>query len=128
MAREIKKVQTYQDKLLKLIPSEIIGAYVFLQGVIPKEHGKWGTTVVSLILLIMTPIYLRRIQKVKLNNQLIATTISFGVWVYSLGGPFQYWNIYQPWLSSVILVLWTLAVPMIVVKAQDRPTNTPQPA
>lgn len=121
MARQIKDIQSYQDRLLKLIPSEIIGAYVFLQGVIPKEQGKWGTSIVALILMIMTPFYFKRIQKVARNNQLAVTTISFAVWIYSLGGPFQYWNIYQPWLSSVILVLWTLAVPMLVNPQEGKP-------
>ncbi len=114
MAREIKPVQNYQDRLLKLIPSEIVGAYIFLQGVIPQAYGKWGTTVVALILLIMTPLYLDRIQKVKRNDQVIITSISFVVWLYSLGGPFRFWGVYEAWISSVILVLWTLAVPLLV--------------
>ncbi|MCK5241137.1 hypothetical protein KAR34_01680 [bacterium] len=113
MAREITDAQNYQDRLLKLIPSEIIGAYLFLQGVIPKEHGKWGTSIVVFILCIMTPLYLKRIQNVNKKNQLVVTTISFLVWVYSFGGPFTFWGIYQPWLGSIILVLWTMTVPLV---------------
>jgi len=113
MARQIKELQNYQDRLLKLIPSEIIGAYLFLQGVIPGEQAKWGTLIVAVILWIMTPFYLKRIQKVDGKPQLIITTISFVVWVYSLGGPFAYWGIYQAWLGSVILVLWTMTVPLV---------------
>jgi magnesium-transporting ATPase (P-type) len=112
MAREIKTVQNYQDRLLKLIPSEIVGAYIFLQGVIPQAYARWGTTVVAFILLVMTPLYLNRIQKVKRADQVMITTISFVVWLYSLGGPFQFWGLYEAWISSVILVLWTLAVPL----------------
>jgi hypothetical protein len=114
MAREIKEVQNYQDRLLKLIPSEIVGAYMVLQGIIPADKAKWATTMVSGILLLFTPLYLNRIQKVNRPLQLGVTTLSFGVWVYSLGGPFQYWGLYQAWLGSVILVLWTLLVPILV--------------
>jgi hypothetical protein len=114
MAREIREVQDYQDRLLKLIPSEIVGAYMVLQGIIPQAQAKWATTIVAAILLIMAPLYLNRIQKVRRGSQLVVTTISFAVWVYSLGGPFQSWGLYQAWLGSVVLVLWTLAVPLIV--------------
>jgi magnesium-transporting ATPase (P-type) len=129
MAREIKDYQSYQDRLLKLIPSEIVGAYMVLQGIIPAASAKWGTLIVSAILLIMTPAYLYRLQGVQRFSQLGVTTVSFAVWVYSLGGPFQYWNLYQPWIGSTILVLWTLTVPMIVNPQTDQnPTPTPTPA
>jgi hypothetical protein len=114
MAREIKDVQNYQDRLLKLIPSEIVGAYMVLQGVIPPAQAKWGTTVVSGILFLLTPLYLKRLMQVNRLSQLLVTALSFAVWVYSLGGPFQYWGLYQPWLGSVVLILWTLIVPLLV--------------
>ncbi|MCD4814236.1 hypothetical protein K8S19_11160 [bacterium] len=114
MAREIKDVQNYQDRLLKLIPTEIIGAYLFLQGVVPTEHARWGTTVIALILCIMTPFYLKRIQNVNRISQRVVTTISFIVWVYSLGGPFFLWGVYEAWIGSALLVLWTMTVPLLV--------------
>jgi hypothetical protein len=120
MAREIKDVQNYQDRLLKLIPSEIVGAYMVLQGIIPAAQAKWGTTVISLILMILTPFYLNRIQNVKRLAQLIVTTISFAVWVYSLGGPFQLWGLYQSWIGSTVLIIWTITVPMIVNPKADQ--------
>ena len=119
MAREIREVQDYQDRLLKLIPSEIVGAYMVLQGIIPAAQAKWATTVVSGILFLLTPLYLNRLQNVQRISQLLVTTVSFAVWVYSLGGPFQYWGWYQSWLGSVVLILWTLIVPLLV---------NPQPA
>ena len=64
MAREIKTTEPYLGKLLKLIPSEIIAAYMAIQGFIPEDSAKWGLTVVSLVLLIITPFYLKSVQKV----------------------------------------------------------------
>jgi hypothetical protein len=127
MAREIKEVQNYQDRLLKLIPSEIVGAYMVLQGIVPAAQAKWATTIISAILLLFTPLYLNRIQKVNRLPQLVITTFSFAVWVYSLGGPFQYWGLYQAWLGSVILILWTVLVPMLV-NPQTPQANPPRPA
>lgn len=122
MARQIKNDQNYQDRLLKLIPSELVGAYTVIGGIIPQAQAKWGTLITSAILLILTPLYLLRLQGVTRPEQLAVTTISFAVWVYSLGGPFQYWGLYQPWLGSVVLVLWTVIVPLIV---NPRPVRRP---
>jgi hypothetical protein len=114
MPREIKEAQNYKDRLLKLIPSEIVAAYMVLAGIIPLASAKWGTLIVSIILLILVPFYLWKIHNVTRSSQIIVTSISFVVWVYSLGGPFQFWNLYQAWIGSVILVLWTLIVPLAI--------------
>ena len=122
MAREIKVDQNYRDRLLKLIPSEIVAAYMVLAGIIPQDYAKWGLLIVSVILLVLVPFYLKLFQKVDRILQIIITTISFAVWVYSLGGPFKEWGIYYAWLSSVILILWTLIVP-IFVNPQPQPSG-----
>ncbi len=114
MPREIKEAQNYKDRLLKLIPSEIVAAYMVLAGIIPLASAKWGTLIVSIILLILVPFYLWKIHNVTRSSQIIVTSISFVVWVYSLGGPFQFWNLYRAWIGSVILVLWTLIVPLAI--------------
>lgn len=43
MAKQINPDQTYRDKLLKLIPSEIVAAYMVLIGIIPENYSKWRT-------------------------------------------------------------------------------------
>lgn len=117
MARQIKPDQTYRDKLLKLIPSEIVAAYMVIIGIIPDNYAKWGTLIVSIVLLILTPFYLKRLEKVANNVQVVFCSLSFVVWVYSLGGlggPFAQWNVYEPWIGSIVLILWTLMVPLFV--------------
>jgi hypothetical protein len=122
MAREIKEDQKYKDRLLKLIPSEIVAAYLVLSRIIPEGSARWGTLIVSIVLLVLVPFYLWRMHDVRRTSQLIITMLSFVVWVYSLGGgPFEAWQLYQPWIASVILVLWTLVIPLVV-------NPKPQPA
>lgn len=114
MARQIKRDQHYRDKLLKLIPSEIVAAYMVVMGIIPENSAQWGTLIVSLVLLILTPFYLKRFEKVTNNIQIVMCSLSFVVWVYSLGGPFVHWNVHQPWIASIVLILWTLVIPLFV--------------
>ncbi len=117
MARQIKPVESYRNKLLKLIPSEIVAAYMVVIGIIPENYSKWGTLIVSLVLFILTPFYLKRLEKIANNVQVVFCSFSFVVWVYSLGGlggPFAHWNLYQPWIGSNVLIIWTLMVPLFV--------------
>lgn len=119
MGREIKPKEEYLGRLLKLIPSEIVAAYMAIQGIIPKESAKWGLTVISVILLIITPYYLKTKQKVGKKSQVLISTLSFIVWLYAIGGPFKYWNIQIDWVSSVIMVFWTMLVPQFFKPETD---------
>jgi len=114
--RQIKTDQNYRDILLKLIPSEIIAAYIILSGIIPEAEMKWGLLIISAAMLALVPLYLWRIQKVMAAGQLIASTLAFAVWVYSLGGPFVQWGIYKPWIGSAALILWTVVIPLFFRK------------
>ncbi len=77
MAREIKVNQDYKSKLLKLIPSEIIAAYLVIEGIIPENRKFIGTLVLSLVLLVMVPLYLKKIYKVKRLGQHVFVMIAF---------------------------------------------------
>ncbi len=123
MAREIKTDQDYKGKLLKLIPSEIVAAYLAIQGFVPEESAKWGLTILSVVLLIITPLYLKFVQNVAKNAQVIVSTLSFVVWVYALGGPFAIWNIHEAWIASVILLLWTTFIPQFFKTSAVAPAD-----
>jgi hypothetical protein len=115
MSREINPTQPYQDKLVKLIPTEIVGAYLVLSGIIPKqpENALGGLgLVVFLVLLALTPLYLWRISKVTHALQLIVSTISFGVWVNTINPIISI--ISKNSIPAIILILWTLIIPLFV--------------
>jgi hypothetical protein len=76
------------------------------------------------VLLVLTPIYLVKIHNVRIKAQIVLTTLSFPVWVYTIGGPFQMAGIYQPQIASCILVLWTLIIPLVI--APDRGAEEPK--
>ena len=111
MARQIKTTEDYMGRLLKLIPSEMVTAYMAIQGFIPGEQAKLGLSVISLVILVLTPLYLKFVQKVESNTQVAISTLSFIVWLYGIGGPFVYFNVHEPWIASTVLLLWTTFVP-----------------
>jgi hypothetical protein len=130
MAREVNQTQAFADKLVKLIPTEIVGAYMVIAGILGvtigtdpaslKTEDKVLIQVGFFALLVLTPIYLWKSSGVRNKVQLIVTSSSFVVWVYTLGGPFTLWQLpgigrmYHQKTAAIILVLWSLASPWFV--------------
>ena len=125
MSRSIDKENSFVQVLLKLIPSEVIAVFIFVQGVMPRllvPH-----LVVALLLVAITPLYLSRAMGVRSQVQLVVSTISLVVWIYAMGaGPLRFvrapW--YEPWHGAVALAVWTLVPPMFLagkpVEGQSR--------
>ncbi len=137
MAREINDTQPYSDKLVKFIPTEIVGAYLMLAGFLgfgPGVSSDAGIPhindvlilVVFFFFLALVPVYLWVVSSVRHIIQIVVATISFGVWVYSLGGPFEVWGLQNPTIASVILVLWTF-VPPLLISPNTQPPAPPAP-
>jgi hypothetical protein len=110
-------VDSYVDRLLKYVPAESVALYLTLQGiVISGAEGPslnswlWGILGIGLI---GTPIYLWRIVKVGKIAQLLVSTAAFCVWVFALGGAFASLSWYEPFIGSLVLVVFTFFVPLI---------------
>jgi hypothetical protein len=107
----------YKDRLLKYIPAEVVAAYLAIQGIIPSITGPGASQtalwIAFLVLLFLTPFYLMRVQNVSKRVQLAISTVSFAIWVFSVGGPFAFFPWYQSAMGAVVLLLFTFAVPII---------------
>lgn len=130
MGRQFSQAQSYADKLMKIVPTEIVGAYMVLAGIIGYPPGATEFVIVPAgisddalrafliqftfaALLVLTPVYLIRVGHVTSRSQILLSCATFVVWVYSLGGPFVVWGCYYPLMGSVVLVLWALTVPLL---------------
>jgi hypothetical protein len=112
VSRSIDKENSFVQVLLKLIPSEVIAVFIFVQGVMPR-------LLVALLLVAITPLYLSRAMGVRSRVQLVVSTISLVVWIYAMGaGPLRFvrapW--YEPWHGAVALAVWTLVPPMFLAR------------
>jgi hypothetical protein len=125
MGREVTdQEKSYFDKAVKLVPTEIVGAYVVLLGMIGASSASAAVPadslsriliqVVFFVMLILVPLYLIFISKVTNKVQIIVTTIAFIIWGYTLGGPFAVWGIYEPKVAAVLLTVWSLVIPLVV--------------
>jgi len=118
MGRSIEG-DSFLHAVLKLIPSEVIAVFVFVQGVMPRSLAP--QLAVSLLLVAMTPLYLRFAAGVRSRAQLVVSTVSLAVWIYALGlGPVRFLGppFYEPWYGSVALALWTLVPSMLLTRGE----------
>jgi hypothetical protein len=80
----------YRMRLLKYIPAEVVAVYLTVASILSTMGANdprripvlW---IVSTILFLLTPLYLSRIEKVTKVQQLAISTLSFAVWVFTLG-------------------------------------------
>ena len=115
MGRTIEQENSFLQVLLKLIPSELIAVFIFVQGVLPRIF--LPHLLVALVLVGITPLYLARAAGVKSRTQLVVSTLSFVVWIYAMGiGPLRFVRppFYEPWHGAVALAVWTLVPPMFL--------------
>jgi len=126
MPRTVKADDDYRNTLVKLIPSEIVGAYLVFDGIIPPQQ-ELGRLIVTAMLLVFTFLYLRFLNKVKKILQLAVTMVAFLVWVYSIKGSiFDLWELYIPYVASSLLVGWTLLIPVVFLKPEQQPPTKNQ--
>jgi len=123
MARTVNKADSYMSRLLKHIPSEIVMAYIAIDGVLRTTYNPniWAERemlskvlwIVCAALTIITPFWLWRVMGVRRLPQLLVSTLSVPVWLFALGGPFALLDWYQPAFGAIVLPLYTLIVPII---------------
>lgn len=113
----------YKSILIKLIPSEIVAAYVTCVSLIYtlSSPQKWHWAII-IFLTFLTPIYLYKISKVIKINQLIYSTIGFIVWAFSIKLPLitdETTSKEYQILISVILIIYTLLLPLFFLKKRN---------
>lgn len=123
MARTVNAADDYLSRVLKHIPSEIVMAYVAIDGVLRTSYNTnvWAERQTLLTLLwiilaaltILTPFWLWRVMRVRRPAQLFISTLSVPVWLFALGGPFALLDWYEPAFGAIVLPLYTLIIPII---------------
>jgi len=105
--------EDYLGRLVKYVPTEIVGLYLAVNGVLPKAEPPSFTALwwVFGICWVLTPVYLwfatRDAQKRPLPLQVGLASIAFPVWVFAIGGPFVSLAWYQGYIASIVLFFVT---------------------
>ncbi len=112
------QIQSYMERLVKLIPAEIIGLYLVGQGIIPPAEKValvvWSIICLGLVVLVRAKATGDRANSISPQWSAVAvSTISFVIWVYNMPGPFQAFNLAVPFVGSLAVLVWTFIVPFL---------------
>ncbi len=108
--------RSYLDKLMKMIPGEVVGLYLVGSGFINKDERLtilvWS--VLCLFGVVLTKAY-GTADPVNAKppdwTHVLISSIAFVIWVYTMGGPFASYNIASPRIGSLLVLAWTFFVP-----------------
>lgn len=102
----------YLDRVLKYVPAEVVAVYLATAGLMAPSKVPWLEWTVFGFMLLMTPVYLRRVLKVTRWQQLVVSTVAFAIWVFAAndGGPFRYLVTSTQPYAGVLAFLFTFAV------------------
>jgi len=113
------EIDTYFDKVVKYIPADIVGAWVAVTGLVssardvPRQTILWVAFGIGLILTAWWTLKQAAAPgRPAPVTQVIISTGAFAVWVFALGGPFQFVPGREVY-GSLLLILYTLVVALI---------------
>jgi hypothetical protein len=111
----------YVSQIVKLIPTEIVGVYLGIQNLLSsltEPTRAYSQFVIFLVILGITPFYLKLAAAMTDKKQLLIAIISYCIWGISLGGPFAYYlesvhsQISAQMLGGGLIMIYTLIVPL----------------
>ena len=115
-----QEIDSYSDKLIKYIPSEIVAAWIAVTGIVEGAADIPATTVLWILLVIFTIITAFWIAKQTseqgkppAKTQITISTGAFLVWSFALGEPFSSLSFYNPAYGSILLVVYTLVIALV---------------
>jgi hypothetical protein len=122
-----KNADEYLDRLLKLIPSDVVGIYLIGRQISDAQNATHWWAFICLALVIVIRIIATRESKnpSKNNNQglnslsgiqwptVFISSFSFIIWVYTLGDYLPWLNFIPSWTASLALLVWTVLVPYL---------------
>jgi hypothetical protein len=117
---ETLTIDSYYDKLLKYIPADVVAAWIVVNALITGASGIATATFLWVafgIGVILTAVWTWKLTslpgKTTAWTQILISTGAFIVWVFALGGPFVTLSFYKPIYGALLMILYTLVVPLI---------------
>lgn len=111
-----EEAKDYLSRLIKLIPGEVVGLYLVGSGLIPKNQpislAIW--TFICLLAVVVVTVYgTTDPEKHEPPDwiHVLISSVSFVIWVYTLGGAFAAYNLEVPYIGSLAVLVWTFFVP-----------------
>jgi hypothetical protein len=107
---------SYAERLIKLIPAEVVAIYLFGVGTIPSDNfiAILGWSATCLALVVIARAFATRDAAQHLPPQWAAVSIScvsFLIWIFTMPGPLQGFGVLPSFVGSLVIAVWTFVVP-----------------
>lgn len=113
-------VDGYSERLIKLVPTEVIGVYFSMITLLKSSSDQVAALVPWLVFgfgAAATLFYLRVTLKVLDQRQLALSVIAFCVWAFTIGEPFSQYGWYNGTYAGLLLIAYTFVAPQVPVGA-----------
>ena len=107
-----KEGDEYVQRLIKLIPSEVLALYLTFHEIATSWLGIWALICLALVILVRTVGTHKAGKPIQFISVAVAA-ISFVIWVYATGGYFLQFKPPEnlPGITSVSVGVWTFIIP-----------------
>ena len=110
-------VREYFQRLMQMIPADVVGLYIVGSGLIPKDKRVvlvvW--TVICLFGIVAVRVWGTADPQNRLPTQwptVAISSVAFLIWIYSIGGAFAAYGLVEPYLGSLLVLGWTFFIPI----------------
>ena len=101
---------TYMERLVKLVPSEVIGVFLAGRGYAETWIGIWS--VICLVLVFISRVWGTREQGKPIQwSGVVVSLISFAIWIYAIGANMLNLVLPDKGIAYIAVLVWTFAVP-----------------
>ena len=107
-----KKGDQYFERLLKLVPAEVLALYITFKEIAASWLGIWAAICLVIVVFVRTVGTAQAGKPIQVAAVVVAT-VSFILWVYATGGYFLQFKLPEkmPGIISVAVGVWTFMVP-----------------
>ncbi|MFC1716969.1 hypothetical protein ACFL6S_25095 [Candidatus Poribacteria bacterium] len=109
-------VKDYLERLMKMIPGEVVGLYLI--GSSPIPEGQRVVLLIWSVVCLVGVVIVRAFgtadpeknQPLQRGSVLISS-VAFVIWLYVLGGVFKLYGLHLPYIGTLLMLVWTFFVP-----------------
>ena len=118
----------YLTKLLKFVPLEVLGAYLFVASVVESnvtEEPQQSRWLACLLIgaLLATVLYDIRVLSIVRVTQIVMSVVGVAVYVFAVGDWFATTSWYEQWYASIALPLFGLLAAIVRLKPLPPPAD-----
>jgi hypothetical protein len=100
----------YMERLIKLVPSEVIGVFLAGRGYAETWIGIWS--VICMVLVLISRVWGTRAQGESVQwTGVVVSIISFAIWIYAIGANILNFVLPDKGIAYIAVLVWTFVVP-----------------